>query len=103
MRRECFYSDELPIVHCKQRDLPCHGFGEFVYIQAEAIKGKLSNGVKGQITPKKSRTPLVEILLFDLKIPRYPFVLGKISYAICKSGLPLEWGKDTGLWARCDC
>ena len=37
----------------------------------------------------KSRTPLMEILLFYMEIPRNPFVLGKISYVICKSELPL--------------
>ena len=44
---------------------------------------------EGQITPRKSRTPSVKILLFYLKIPKYPFVLEKISYAIFKSELPL--------------
>ena len=31
----------------------------------------------GQITPRKYRTPFVKILLFHLKIPGNPFVLGK--------------------------
>ena len=45
---------------------------------------------EGQITPRKSRTPFVKILLFYLKIPGNPFVLGKISNAICTSELPLD-------------
>ena len=58
---------------------------------------------EGQITPKKYRTPLVEILLFDLKIPRNPFVLGKISYAICKSELPLVLGNQEALEQEVSC
>ena len=54
-------------------------------------ENNIPTSTEGQITPKKSRTPLVEILLFDLKIPRNPFVLGEISYAICKSELPLDF------------
>ena len=42
-----------------------------------------------QITPRKFCTPFVKILLFYLKIPKSPFVLGKISYAIFKSELLL--------------
>ena len=45
---------------------------------------------EGQITLRKSRTPFVKMLLFYLKIPRNPFVLSKISYAICKSESPLD-------------
>ena len=46
---------------------------------------------KGQITPRKSRTPFVKMLLFYLKIIGNPFVLGKILYAIYKSELPLAF------------
>ena len=48
-------------------------------------KIKAEGFLKGQITPRKYRTPFVKILLFCLKIPGNPFVLGKISHAICKS------------------
>ena len=54
------------------------------YVIIDKQKHKLANH------SKKSRTPLVEIRLFYLEIPRIPFVLGKISYAICKSELPLD-------------
>ena len=52
---------------------------------------------EGQITQRKSRTLLVEILLFYPKILVNPFVLGKISYAICKSELPFGGGGGGGL------
>ena len=44
---------------------------------------------EGQVTPRKSCTPFLEILLFYLAILGNPFVLSKISYAICKSELHL--------------
>ena len=60
----------------------------FIFVNLSIII-KNAGPAEGQITPKKSRTPLVEILLFYLKIPRNHFVLGKISYAIRKRELPL--------------
>ena len=59
---------------------------------------RIQNGVlnERQITPRKSRTSFVKILLFTLNISRNPFVLGKISNAICKSELPL--GIEVRVW-----
>ena len=70
---------------------------EFEIDQEFAIKiEKNVTLLEGQITPRKSRTPFVKILLFYLKILENPSVLGKISYAICKSELPLDfaWFSD---------
>ena len=56
-------------------------------LKTEVSVPKLLIGIvalaEGQITP------FVKILLFYLKIPGNPFVLGKISYALFKSELPL--------------
>ncbi len=45
--------------------------------------------IEGQFTPWKSRTPLLEVLLFSQKSLECPFVLMEVSYAILQSEMPL--------------
>ena len=84
----------MPPTSCKTREPIFKTFVIGVKFYLASPTFQTVSEPEGQITPRKSRTPFLKILLFYLKILKNPFVLEKISYAIFKSELPLVGAND---------